>query len=1353
MAPQLIAREEAKAAILEYIKGVLSQEEYYWEPASRIKKCAILTTAGIKGTGKTRAALIVDFNGGSSWDHSKAGTEVFSKLLLQQSGMPADKAENCARVLPWKQVMQCLREKLNLGDEDLLLVGIDEIRQLETLAGKDGAVQLIFALMGAQDESLLQTSSCPVIFVWTSLLESYMSMLMRDSGRRILPPISLRGLPLAKALELLPSDLREALEKEPFGRQLVRQLLGHPRLMFDALIQEYTKHKDKPPRNPLAWNQLQSDIVAYAKLGDRKALDSIEVARWYSPLRSTTQSELEDLCLRGVVHSVRCGNSWINILHPILLQLWARSAETSLADQINQIFEQDAIMEATHEKKLEDIMVHFDCAVRLALGENNCTLKQLFPGASFWSERANIIVTCTQNVLAPLEYVESFADVEAVLESLKNGKIVVSTLRNEPGIEYLIPWMVPNQDDRRRIRDLNPPCNKTESASLLVLGIQTKCVGGNVPKWASVAKSAQEALAGFQNHPDVLGALPVFYTTEVKRLPGSEISDRDERILNSRIKDKAPASLRNVAFQFHLQACTVYSASSFRPWWPPGRGTQGGDELATSRNGHAPLRSLLGREASKDMGGKKKTLREIYRKLIEGLFANIAVIMAVACGVSVRQHLLVPLSRGFALPQFQLPGWVPSLKILSWNVAGLRSMLKRDDGAELFAVVKNEQPDITILQASTGSSATWQLLQFHRRKLCEEHKLQDVHVPKHEPSLLRIFDEACPGKRPYRAAWAVSSQRKGYSGTCAIYHSDAGGGVLSVTTGGVDKVDQSEGRSVCLSLSCGLRVVGVYVPNSGQSLSRLDYRVSEWDKNLRSYLAERKGSDSVLLCGDLNVAHEETERRLRHREVNKGLRLDYFLVSRALAKGTSQAALDDCRILDGYAGSDHCPIAVYAKWNAEKFSDVPRLMDKYKEQEDEIYDRIVRKYVFCRSQKDWQPLIEAMYRRFNPSKLQELDSIFAKYKDSEAALYRALCDKYLQTLSPDGEPLKFNVWELGTDPVEVGEASELEVLDSPQEEAPPIRLVSPSPSQPKDNQQKNGAEDVKKDREPSEARTSPHEEKQTGAAEELLAASLAALDAEGKEEKKKKKKRRDGEAFPPPLPRPPRESMAGVSDFPDVILGLTQAPAEKGPDKSRRANNSLRPKAAPRPPMTQPQEASSGQPEPPSDPVLGTTRKVRRKRAENGENVEASAPVEGRRKKRRKVAVRPGNGNATEVSKTAPAVQPVPTLEQRRLQLKEKLFELKTQISTQAVPKHGPPMLSPQRPRGPAEDFWGQPMKAPPGGAFDPDAYSYSYSEDDADFCAERQAESRTVVLRNKLEAQLRAKLMHTIHPKVPEAA
>ena len=534
MKPQLIAREEAKDQILEYIRGAKSQDDYYWESGSSIKKCAILTTAGIKGTGKTRllhemrttwrdetgakAALTVDFNGGSYWDHSKAATEVFSKLLLQQSGMPAETAENCAAVLSFKQVMQCLREKLNLGADDLLLVGIDEIREFETFAGKDRAVQLVSNLMGAQDESLLQTSNCPVIFVWTSLLESYMSTLMSDSGRHVLLPISLRGLPLVEALQLLCEELREELDKEPSGRQLVRQLLGHPRLMFDALRKEYSKLK-KPLGNPLAWNQLQRAIVTRAKLGDRKALDSVEVIHWWSPLASTTRPVLEDLRLRGVVHSVRCRKSFINILHPVMLQLWARSAETSLADQINQMFEQDAVMEDTNEKKFEDIMVHFDCAVRLALGKSKCTLEQLFHGASFrptTSGLQSVVVTSTQNALAPLEYVKSFERVEEVLQSLKSGKIVVSKLRNEPGIEYLIPWMVPDPDDRRKIRDLKSECNKTEAASLLVLGIQTKCVSEYVKSWPSVARKAEDALAGFQNHPDVLGALPVFYTTEVR---------------------------------------------------------------------------------------------------------------------------------------------------------------------------------------------------------------------------------------------------------------------------------------------------------------------------------------------------------------------------------------------------------------------------------------------------------------------------------------------------------------------------------------------------------------------------------------------------------------------------------------------------------------------------------------------------------------------------------------------------------------------------------------------------------------------------------------------------------------------
>ncbi|CAJ1334080.1 unnamed protein product [Effrenium voratum] len=281
------------------------------------------------------------------------------------------------------------------------------------------------------------------------------------------------------------------------------------------------------------------------------------------------------------------------------------------------------------------------------------------------------------------------------------------------------------------------------------------------------------------------------------------------------------------------------------------------------------------------------------------------------------------------------------LKILSWNVASLRSMLKRESGDELRKLVEREQPDITFLQ---------------------EHKLQDIHVPKVAPELLRIFDLACPGES-HRATWAVSKARKGYSGVCAIYRQSVGGGVLRAAVGEVDEVDAAEGRSVRLDLQCGLIVVGIYSPNSGQRLARLDYRVSVWDSKLRSYLkkldTEAGCEGGLLLCGDLNVAHEdidfwnptsartrrqagttpqerqsftawlaeldmidmfrfknpETEgvftywnRRTNGRPANKGMRLDYFLGSRRLCS-SSQVAVSDCQVLGAFGGSDHCPIS------------------------------------------------------------------------------------------------------------------------------------------------------------------------------------------------------------------------------------------------------------------------------------------------------------------------------------------------------------------------------------------------------------------------------------------------------------
>eukprot|EP00929_Paragymnodinium_shiwhaense_P013293 TRINITY_DN121159_c0_g1_i1.p1 TRINITY_DN121159_c0_g1~~TRINITY_DN121159_c0_g1_i1.p1 ORF type:complete len:596 (+),score=219.21 TRINITY_DN121159_c0_g1_i1:185-1972(+) len=88
--------------------------------------------------------------------------------------------------------------------------------------------------------------------------------------------------------------------------------------------------------------------------------------------------------------------------------------------------------------------------------------------------------------------------------------------------------------------------------------------------------------------------------------------------------------------------------------------------------------------------------------------------------------------------------------------------------------------------------------------------------------------------------------------------------------------------------------------------------------------------------------------------------------------------------------------AVYEHYNPDKVEDVPRIMKKYKGQEPEIYDKVVRKYIFSAgNEKCWKPLIETMYVFFNPTKFQDLPKILEKYEDSEAALYRALCDKYI----------------------------------------------------------------------------------------------------------------------------------------------------------------------------------------------------------------------------------------------------------------------------------------------------------------------------------------------------------------------
>ena len=195
----------------------------------------------------------------------------------------------------------------------------------------------------------------------------------------------------------------------------------------------------------------------------------------------------------------------------------------------------------------------------------------------------------------------------------------------------------------------------------------------------------------------------------------------------------------------------------------------------------------------------------------------------------------------------------------------------------------------------------------------------------------------------YQSYWNYA-EKKGYSGT-VIYTRHT---PLAVTCGmGIPEHD-TEGRIVTLEMP-EFFLVNVYVPNAQPELKRLDYRMS-WEDAFRGYvcgLAERKG---VVICGDMNVAHEEIDLknpdtnhfnpgfsdeerdkmsallasgfvdtwrslhpgeakyswwsyRMAARERNVGWRIDYFLVSDGLRDKIAGAD-----ILNDVFGSDHCPV-------------------------------------------------------------------------------------------------------------------------------------------------------------------------------------------------------------------------------------------------------------------------------------------------------------------------------------------------------------------------------------------------------------------------------------------------------------
>ena len=251
------------------------------------------------------------------------------------------------------------------------------------------------------------------------------------------------------------------------------------------------------------------------------------------------------------------------------------------------------------------------------------------------------------------------------------------------------------------------------------------------------------------------------------------------------------------------------------------------------------------------------------------------------------------------------------MRFISWNVNGLRAVVKKGFEDIFWSL----DADFVCLQ---------------------ETKLQEGQINLDLPG--------------YESYWCYA-EKKGYSGTAIFTRRTP----LSVSYNlGIPEHD-SEGRVITLEYE-DFYLVCVYTPNSQDGLRRLDYRMS-WEDDFRDYLCELDKSKPVIVCGDMNVAHEEIDLknpatnhfnpgfsdeerekftelldagfidtfrslypdrtdayswwsyRAAARQRNVGWRIDYFVVSERL-----RGNIKDAYILPEIMGSDHWPVGLDMLW-------------------------------------------------------------------------------------------------------------------------------------------------------------------------------------------------------------------------------------------------------------------------------------------------------------------------------------------------------------------------------------------------------------------------------------------------------
>jgi exodeoxyribonuclease-3 len=262
------------------------------------------------------------------------------------------------------------------------------------------------------------------------------------------------------------------------------------------------------------------------------------------------------------------------------------------------------------------------------------------------------------------------------------------------------------------------------------------------------------------------------------------------------------------------------------------------------------------------------------------------------------------------------------MKIIAWNINGIRAAIKKP---YLYNLINTENPDIFCLGET---------------KMSCPHEHIDIIIKENI-------------KKKYYSYWSLCNTKKGYSGTIIFTKIKPLNIIYGLNINNIEY--DNEGRVITCEYN-KYYLIHVYTPNSGQNLSRLEFRTEIWDIKFKEYIQKLQEHKNIILCGDLNVAHTEIDLKnpkanertagytieernnfnlllndtklidafrfkqpteikysywsykFKARQNNNGWRIDYFLLS-----DTLKTKIISNDILTNILGSDHAPIILQIK--------------------------------------------------------------------------------------------------------------------------------------------------------------------------------------------------------------------------------------------------------------------------------------------------------------------------------------------------------------------------------------------------------------------------------------------------------